>query len=32
MAQNLDTSPALLARNVLEKYCMQKDANGMIYK
>ncbi|KAH0955165.1 hypothetical protein HN011_009757 [Eciton burchellii] len=27
MAQNLDTSPALLARNVLEKYCTQKDAN-----
>lgn len=28
MAKDIDAAPALLARNVLEKYCMHDDANG----
>lgn len=29
MAKNIDAAPALLARNVLEKYCMCNNANGI---
>lgn len=31
MAKDIDASPALLARNVLEKYCTNDDANGNKY-
>lgn len=30
MAKNIDAAPALLARNVLEKYCMSDNANGIV--
>lgn len=30
MAKDVDAAPALLARNVLEKYCMRDNANGIV--
>lgn len=29
IAKDIDAAPALLARNVLEKYCMCHNANGI---
>lgn len=29
MAKDIDASPALLARSVLEKYCTSDNANGI---
>lgn len=31
MAKDIDAAPALLARSVLERYCMCNDANGNSY-
>lgn len=31
MAKDIDAAPALLARNVLEAYCMRDNANGIIF-
>lgn len=28
IAKDIDAAPALLARNILEKYCMRDNANG----
>jgi len=28
IAKEIDAAPALLARNILEKYCMRDNANG----
>lgn len=30
MAKDIDAAPALLARNVLERYCIREDMNGTV--